>query len=535
MTAFRDALAPLAGYKPRVLREREILRVAGILPGVDPGTIARKAAAEVLKWAQKQVGKRVPNPAWDGESFDLPLPGRDPSAIRLKTDSSDLWAFRMHRPDRDVPGRAWTTEVVLGHVPGEAAWFSTRLLVATDETKLAIEPAVPGFARQVAGQCGLLVGTQRAGYRPEVFVSDDSGDALLDHLLDAGRVLPTILLTCSDDENTPLLDADQLNGFLPGLAHVAVAHHDACWRLTEGFGKRLSVFGGAVRIYLPGFDEADHPYRHRLVPREALRSVGAAVRVQSWLRETAARFSLLRTRLGRDVLSFAAIRSASLEVRQANLSARSASEAEQVVALKAQIEALQRQLATLEEEQSYSLDEYQKERERAEAVEAQAQNAALRIQRLTALLREGRQDPDSRLKLPEIWADFADWVDENLAGRLLLAPAARRGVRKPEYDGVETAARCLLWLAAEARDRFANGGGSLSKVSVLDGIRNAPCGADAYDFQLGGRTHTADWHIKNGGNTRDPGRCLRIYFCYDPQSQQIIVASMPAHRRTGAT
>jgi cell division protein FtsB len=535
MNSFRDALAPLAARMPRVVREQEVLRVAAVIPGDEPEAAARAAAAEVLKWARNQAGMQLPPLAWDGESFDLPLPGRDPSAIRLRTAESDVWAFRMHRPDRDVPGRAWTTEVVLGHLPRQPARFSTRLLVATDETELAIEPAAPGFVRQIAIQCGLMVGSQMARTDPVVLNTSDHGDELVDHLLEQGRLLPTIVLTCPDGDDAPLLDAAQLNGLLLGLAHVVVASPDACWRLTERFGKRLSVFGGALRVYLPGFDEADDPFSHRLVLRDAMESAEGASRVQRWLREAVAQASLRRTRIGRDVLSFAAIRSASLEVRLTSLSKGSASETDQLAATKAQVEALQEQLKKLEEEKTYYLDEYAKERERAETAEARAQKAAWRIQQLTVQLRKSGADPDEAVQLPTTWAEFADWSDEQLAGRLILTPSARRGVRKPVYESVETAARCLLWLATEGRDRFLNGGGTLSNIAVLDGIQNAPCGADTYGFHWSGRIHAADWHIKNGGNRRDPVRCLRIYYGFDPQSQQIIMSDLPAHRHTGAT
>lgn len=535
MSNFREALAPLAARMPRLVREQEVLRVAGSLPGDDPQAVARMAAAEVLKWAQKQAGTRLPPEAWNGEGFDLPLPGRDPSAIRLTTEASDIWAFRMHRPDRDIPGRAWTTEVVLGHLPGELVRFSTRLLVATDETQLAIEPAVPGFVRQIAGQCGLKVGTQWASYDPVVLHSTNDGDELVAHLVEPGRSLPTIVLTCREGEDSPLLDPVQLNGFLLGLAHVVVAYPDACWRLTDSFGNRLSVFGGAARVYLPGFDDADDPYLHRLVLAKAMEAPEGASRVQRWIREAVAQASLLRTRIGRDVLDFAAIRSASLEVRQASLSAEAASDTDQLTAAKAQVNALQDQIKKLEEEKTYYLDEYDQERVRAAAAEAQAQKAAWRIQQLIAELRAGGNDPDAQMQLPSSWAEFAEWCDEQLAGRLVLTPSARRGVRKPVFEGVEAAARCLLWLATEGRERFLNGGGTLSNVPVLDGIQNAPCGADAYEFHWGGQIHAAEWHIKNGGNTRDPVRCLRIYYCFDPQSQQIIVSDMPAHRNTGAS
>lgn len=533
-TSLAEALSPLTARLPRMVREHEVLRIAATLQGEDPEAAARAAAAEVLKWATRQAGTRLPEQAWAGESFDLPLPGRDPTAIRLRTNNADLWAFRLHRPDRDVPGRAWTTEVVLGHIPGQPARFSTRLIVATDEPGLAIAPAVPGFVRQIAQKCGLLAGSQRLRTEPSVLHSREDGEALIDHLTDPERVLPTIVLTCFNGAETPFLDAAKLNQHLLGLAHVAVAHADACWALTQRLGKRLSVFGGAARIYQPGFDEASDPYAHRLVLAEALASQDSLVRTDSWLRQAAAGASLRRSRIGRDVLTFAAMRTASLVTRQAELR-DSESEGEKLAAALAQVEALEEQLTSIRDENDYYVEEYERERARAEAAEAQAQAAAWRIQDLIAKQREAGGDPDDAMVWPNAWEHFADWCEKQFAGRLVLAPAARRGVRKPELIDIQTAARALHWLATQARDHFIDGGGALANIPIFEGVQNAPCGQDSFDFDWAGRRFSANWHVKNGGNTRDPSRCLRIYYCFDPQTRQIIVAEMPAHRRTGAT
>ncbi len=495
----------------------------------------RRAGAEVLKWAQRQAGTPLLPAAWEGETFDQPLPGRDPSAIRLRSSESDLWALRINRPDRDVPGRTWATEVVIGHVLGKPAQFSTRLIVATDEPELSIEPAVPGFIRQVATKCGLMVGGQSAAPVPTVYRTSDEADELIDHLLAPDRVLPTFILTSVQGATSSPVDPGPLHGFLLGLAHVAVAHSDACWMLTERLGKRLSVFGGAVRVYMPGFDEAADPFAHPLVMASALASQGGWERTQRWLREMAAQASLRRTRLDTDVLPFAAIRAANLELLQTKLRDEDASEVDQLAAAVEQIQALHGQIRGLKAEQEYYVGEYERERERAEVAENQSQKAAWRIQQLTNQIRTNGGDPDQDTVLPATWNEFADWCNEQLAGRLVLAPAAHRGVRKPLFDEVEIAARSLLWLATDGRDRFINGGGSLSNVRVLDGIENTPCGADAYEFDWNGRRYSADWHVKNGGNVRDPIRCLRIYYCFDPQTQQVVVSDMPAHRRTGAS
>jgi hypothetical protein len=532
--SFAEALVSVASRMPRVVNQYEVLRIAGELPGSDAELDARTAINEALVWARKQVGTNLPKEAWEGESFDLPLPGRDPSAIRLRTATSDLWCLRLHRPDRDVAGRAWTTEVVLGHIPGQKVRFSTRLVAATDEANLDILPAVPGLVRQIAQKCGLRVGTQPIASKPLAVQTHDGAAALIDHLIDPGRILPTFVLTCSEKTMAPSVDADALGAQLLGLAHVVVAQPDACWMLTEQLGKRLSVFGGAVRVYQPGFDEASDPFAHRLVLGATLVLPEAKADTEAWLRRLAALHSLNRTRLGHDVLTFTEIRSASLQARQAAIP-EAATASEKLKAANESISALNVQLAELKNANDKQFSQYTDECERAEAAEAGARAAARRIQHLIAWLRAAGGDPDEGIALPDVWKNFAAWCESQFAGRLVLAPSARRAIRKAEFGDPPTAARCLLWLATEARDRFIHGGGSISNVGISDGLQNAPCGADTFTFDWEGQSCVADWHVKNGGNTRDPVRCLRIYYGFDEQTQQIVVAQMPDHRRTGAT
>ena len=50
-----------------------------------------------------------------------------------------------------------------------------------------------------------------------------------------------------------------------------------------------------------------------------------------------------------------------------------------------------------------------------------------------------------------------------------------------------------------------------------------------------GEKRVLAWHLKNGGNTRDPERCLRIYYFWDDETQQVVVGSLPGHLKTRAT
>lgn len=532
---FAEALAPLAARMGRVVRSHEVLRVAGMLSQTgDPDAEARAAAKEVLKWASKQAGTTLPAAAWAGETFELPLAGRDPAAVRMTTAEADIWAFRIHRPDRDVPGRAWTTEVVLGHQPGDPVRFSARLSAATEEPEFAIDPAVPGFVVQIASVIGLRVGSQTASKDPQELITAEDAGTLLDRLTDPGRKLPLVALSVAEDAPGPALDARELARRLVGLAHVVTVHPEASWELTRRLDKRLSVFQGAVRIYMSGFEPAADPFAHPLILGHRLSDETARQSGARWLAETAAQASLRATRLGHEVLTFAAIRAAEVDLRSRALGA-SATLTEQLDAARQQVLALRAQVETLTQENHYYVSEADSERARAEAAEARAHGAEWRILDLAGKLRAQGGDPDAEVDLPDSWSDFAAWCDRYLAGRVVLAPRARRMVRDPLYNAPQTAARSLVWLATTGRDRFQNGGGSLSNIAIEAGIENAPCGADSFNFDWEGRRMQADWHVKTGGNKRAPEVCLRIYYAFDQASGQIVVAEMPAHRRTGAT
>jgi hypothetical protein len=79
----------------------------------------------------------------------------------------------------------------------------------------------------------------------------------------------------------------------------------------------------------------------------------------------------------------------------------------------------------------------------------------------------------------------------------------------------------------------------MARSSISDALRplaaRLPKVVREHDVTWQGQRYTVDWHINNGGNTRSPKRCLRIYYFWDAATQQFVVADMPAHRRTTAT
>ena len=162
MTSMSEALSRLSQRMPPVVREHEILRVAGLMPAEAVST----AIDEVLKWAQKRSGGQLPQDAWAHNSFDYLSGGRNSSCVRLQSGESDIWAIRADDPDKNVPGRVWTNEVAVGSLPGQPAKFSVRQLVSTSESDLLIEPHTPGFVQQVAERCLVMNGSERLSADP---------------------------------------------------------------------------------------------------------------------------------------------------------------------------------------------------------------------------------------------------------------------------------------------------------------------------------------------------------------------------------
>lgn len=534
MTSMREALAPFARQIGPYVRDHEILRVSSRLS--DGDDTLERARNEVLAWAKKRVGKNLPIEAWEHRDFELNVAGRNISAVRIERGDVDIWALRGEDPDKNIAGRVWTTEVTLARDEKGVGRFAVRLLASSSESSLDILPASPGLVMQIAENCGLLDGTHQLGATAQWVTDENHVERFIDLLLDPTRSLPIVALSCLPGEDYPLLDQDVLAKSLVGLAHVLVVGEQAAWRLTEQFGKVYSVHSGAARTYWPGFVDGCSPYIHRLLLADRLQDFEDRRMSEAVLRTSVAQASVAHKILGKDVLTFAEVKRASIQLRSDSLNKRNAAPDEQLAAVRLLAEAQDKRIKELEADLAYFDEEHRKAEDRATTAEQQMQGANARIEQLQTAMRARGQEPDAEVVLPASWGEFAEWCDAKLAGRVVLASKARRQTRDPKYEDFETAAQSLLWLANECRTRRIEGGaGSLADAPVLDSVRNAHCGGDTFQFDWQGRRLEADWHIKNGGNTRDPQRCLRIYYAWDSSRQLIVIAEMPAHVETAAT
>jgi hypothetical protein len=233
----------------------------------------------------------------------------------------------------------------------------------------------------------------------------------------------------------------------------------------------------------------------------------------------AAAESVRLNRLGVDVLAFTTIRSASLQIKQLDLEREGATDTEKLNAANARINALEADLRSAKDVESFLLEEQKLTEDRAQSAEAQLTAASYRTRQLREQLKQRGQKPDADIPLPESWPDFGDWCDQNLVGRVVLAPQARTGVRNPIFEDPQLAARCLVWLANDYRGRRLEAGdGSLRDYVLEPGVKNVPCGADEFRFSWRGDWYTADWHIKNEIRGIHGGACASIITGTSPRS-----------------
>ena len=527
MSNFRDAFAPHSA--PRI-REHQVLHVSADLPR-DHDAIDR-ARTEILTWAQKRSGGRLPSEGMAGRGFELLAAGRSSSAVEVAIPEIYTWALRQEDPDKQVAGRVWTSEAILWRTPDKPPRFAARLIVGSRERELDIAPATPSYVRQIIDNIGLTNGGWSLSSRPWFIGDEQAQDMLLDLLTAPTRRLPVIVVSVTDRTNPdPALDLNKLAAGLCGLADVVAILPETSWSLTERFGKRLSVFDRAVRIYMPGFDEDADPFGHPLWLGARMTNADDATLVDRQIRGRIVQFSTQTVRLDVDILPFAKIRSYAREADQERLARSGASDSEKLSAAEGRIAAITRELNEARGMEECALEDLDKALLRADEAESRERNATVQIQILLQRLSKAGVVGGDFQALPKSWADFEDWCDSALVGRVALTAAARRGCKKALYSDVEQVARCLLWLADACRTRLLEGGGSLHDESIEHGIRNSACGGDAFVFSWQTQRLRADWHVKTGGNTRAPENCLRIYYGWDARTQQIIVADMPAHRK----
>ncbi len=321
----------------------------------------QEAREIILEWLENESRTDLPEHAWRGRAFHHRADKQVFTAVRAAVKGSDTWALRFVEPDDSPAQRTWTIEVAIRERADRPTQFSIRTLVGSGEMKLRLQPSVPRFLEHVAADCGLEQGGSKIDKEPWLIDSDYEAGSLAEYLTDPERRIPVFVLTVPEEAprpDEPLLDPDPLALDTLGIAKVVILPAEFTWKLTNRFGKRLSVYRGAMRVYLPGFtDDADPEGGHDLFMPHRMDTEETAQKLGTLLRWIAARESLRRFRLDHDTLSFASVLIPSIDIEGAKLEEEGASEAERLAAAKEHLSILREELKLAMDVQQWLTEE----------------------------------------------------------------------------------------------------------------------------------------------------------------------------------
>jgi len=515
------------------------------------------AVREALDWLRGKCPRDLPEEAWRGESFECGFPGHTIEAISIPKDG--IWSVRLIHPDAPftgrpaVPGRTWTTEIAFWD--GQyGIQFGIRVLCAsqaysTEEIALTRPRLVLNLAQRF-----ILKEASPIEPHPIRLRVESELDALYALLTNPARTMPVLLLTEADAQQLDvhvkispyLLDPDDLARKVEGLAYVVTMPRNLTFSWTNRVGKVWSAFLGAVRTYKPGLDfDEDSPTEHPLALLKNIlfmrhKGLEAEAAFTAFLVDQVYQYGATKRVEWDGCLFLADARMYSAKkAREASRDERELLELyeKENMALQQKVEELQNQ------SEAYNDDAMQSERDRDVYIK---ENKRLRhrIDALQAALEaKTGESVDASLTIPDNYDDLPEWIDTNLAGRLTLHPRALRGISEAQYEDVERVYQALLLLANEYRNMRQGHDGAkedfnqrLEELGLRDGPSITPTRAgeqgDTYFVRYPLHTEHKqflEYHVRNKGNTRDPKRCVGIYYFWDEDTHQIVVGWLPGH------
>lgn len=472
--------------------------------------------------------------------------------LTIETDGESIWSMRFDDRSSMESGAIWRVEATLLGQPSPA--ISLRLLQvrSSEDAPAPIASGVPQVVATIAKDVGLQdagVPLQNAALR---FKGETDAPRLSRLLLNPHRAQPVIVISGSIDAS-----ADRLAKRLAGVAHVAVIDNVVSNHLIRIFGRDLSVYGTAVRLYRPGFDPDADQYQHRVWPRKG-------TQLSKWqandIFEEACAISIDADDLEERAPSFQAIRSHLTAARLATSEQRLAALRERAEGIASSKDEQISRLQAIREELETALAEYKSKTGDLESrqKDLQAEFQAVRTERDSAL-EEARQlryqisnqwveetaPEDGGLDAsyyPDTWDELEEWVEIYGEGKLVLHAKAAKAARASPFKDIPLAYKAMEYLVRyyiPMRTRseddtevyqsnvqaLAELGLEESDVGTADEIRRYK---KEYERLYDGKTVTLDRHLKRGVGFGGEHQ-FRLYFHYDQEQAKVLVGHFPTH------
>ena len=499
----------------------------------------------ILWWMNRRAGRKLPDDAWQGKSFELTDIGAQRTAA-IALPEHQYWAARLDDADKTVPLRTWVTEIAIGMDANGDVLFGTRLVCVTRGADEPFQRTVPGFLKAIlddgpANLDGVLLS------RDTPLISSATDVEQLVALLENPSRQADVLVFALPDGSTSPSDAaasvKSVHDGTLGAAHVFVLSGPASFFLTDLVGRELSVFRQAVRTYRPGFRAwIDEPSRHPLALPERIAnwSGNGPAAFEKWLVNQALGNSAYVPGREEHLPGFNTVRQLAAQLERERLKKTGGSDADLIRLFEQDNEQLRNDIQEQKEQYDGLLLAAETEREtalqEANAAKAQALERLHRIRQLEKKLTESTTQQAT--PIPESLDVFEVWCKEHLAGSVELANRAYQGVRKSDFHDPTFIYKALLLLRDHYVPMRVEGTPErkcsyeealhtlqLEDSATGDGVKFA---TDLYSVQYGGVRRPLDRHLK-GSDSRDRRYGFRLYFFWDDESQIVVVGWLPSH------
>jgi hypothetical protein len=436
-----------------------------------------------------------------------------PEAEVVHVENDDSSQTITLQQDDTAGGLRWLSEVSLA-ATGDLLQVTVRVRVGSlgsgGIAPIEYEFGTPAIVRTLLRELEICDGDVRLLADPPPEVGPSGIPDLIGILEDSGRSLPVVVVSRAEPAGTTSLSTPKLHRELAGLAHVRVLSSSASsWALTEELGADRSVWGGALRVYFPGFERTGNPRLHRITFADRVND-STIGRTQSWLGTLAAAATrehpaVTKRREHRRALAKAAAESDDLEQ-------------------------LREYIALLEEdndEARQSADEYKErtaelssELASKESEIEQTRENFLELQRSLATTRPGDGEAKGNSGKPTTVAAAMDALEQlaltdYYGARITVTDSAlRSGRRFSQYSRPEEMLRaCQAVLEAGA---------------LYHDSRLGMSPAEFFSQRGYGYGATPSPHLKVDENT-SPDQCLRIYWVEDSTDRTWSVTSIGEH------
>ncbi len=514
----------------------------------DPLNAVHEIAQVCLDWVFHHKGaprKDVIRPDTLGKhAQDFPLAsiggGRKLETRYWKGLTERLWALRLTHPDDKDAGIEWCVELTLECTASGvkftcATSIKRQSLTVGDLERPASQPVV---VQQVIAQYGAKIDGLRLVNEPVMLdPSPEESERLKSFLLHWSRYQFVVMITPWRD-GRPMVDAKLWAKKLSTLAFVFVAENNESTRAFEAAlgGKRLACWGGAIRVYRPGFELTDDPFKHYyFLPPQIEQKLNRLGEV-GFADEMVARLTADACLQGQaDFLFWPSLVERIGHLRIANLQQSNHDDAELAKLFEKENETLRGNL----EEAAGTIKSLQDELNSLKGWQQEAQRAHREI-------RGGSKPAQALRDLPEVNSvSEAIWVaEQELKGGLEFHLNSKSEADTPFHCPTDVL-YAFRWLAGTFRSaKMGHKAGLDLEKDFADYLPTWEYAPNQSKVTIG---KNAEWYTINYpmprgqeplmfmhlacGNDRKPERCIRIGFIWDERRKIVAVGYVGRHQR----